>query len=302
MSSFLPNEKIKDLVADIRNKLSHIGNNQHNIIDKLENNLEKYLIIETAKIKDQLLQNAKYMDPKNLIPFGFKVFSENDEDGMIEEIFNRIGCKNKTFIEFGVGDGLENNTLYLLHKNWSGLWIEANCNHFEEIKKNVSIFVENNQLKISNQFLSLENINKTFIENEVTGEIDLLVIDIDGNDYHLLEAISVVAPRVVVIEYNGKFPANFSWIMEYDKDYRWKASSYYGASLKAYENLMRKKSYSLVGCNIVGNNAFFVRNDLISSHFQSPYTAEKHYEPVRYWLNIGCIPDRNFKTKIGPFI
>ena len=291
---------LSDLMTDIRNKLEHIGNNQHNLLDKLEKNLEYYLAVEATHLKMQLLSSGRYDDKKNLIPFGFKVFSENEEDGMIEEIFNRIGTSNKRFIEFGVEAGLENNTLYLLHKDWNGLWIEGKKSEYEKILENVDYFINKKRLTVVNKFLTKDNINKTFSDNGITGEIDLLVIDVDGNDFHLLEAVTAVSPRVVVIEYNARFPAHFSWIMEYDPNHLWSASSYYGASLKAYENLMKEKSYSLVGCNLAGNNAFFVRDDEIGEHFQGPFVSEVHYEPNRYHLSLGYAHDRNFRPKIGP--
>src|SRR4030042_3287529 len=73
---------------------------------------------------ETLKRNSRYQNPKSLIPFGYKIYSQNEEDGIIREIFNRIGVTNRVFVEFGIGDGLENNTLALLFDGWNGLWIE----------------------------------------------------------------------------------------------------------------------------------------------------------------------------------
>jgi hypothetical protein len=61
----------------------------------------------------------------------------------------------------------------------------------------------------------------------------VLSIDIDGNDYWIWEAINCVKARVVVIEYNAKFPPDFEWVMPYNPDHIWDGSDNYGASLKS---------------------------------------------------------------------
>ena len=82
-------------------------------------NLRKLEILENLK------KNHRYQDAKSLVPHGFKIYSQNDEDGIIREIFGRIGTTNKIFLELGIGDGLENNTLALLFEDWKWLWIEG---------------------------------------------------------------------------------------------------------------------------------------------------------------------------------
>ena len=99
------------------------------------------------------------------------------------------------------------------------------------------------QLNILNSFITKENINDLILSGGVSGEIDLLSIDIDGNDYHIFDVMSVVNPRVVIIEYNAKFPGDFSWIMPCDPNHIWDGSDKFGASLKALELLGRKKGY-----------------------------------------------------------
>jgi hypothetical protein len=81
--------------------------------------------------------------PEYLERYGFKVYSQNDEDGIISEIFSRIGTTNKVFIEFGVQDGLECNTHYLLHENWSGLWIEGDKKYYKAITDKFSALICN---------------------------------------------------------------------------------------------------------------------------------------------------------------
>jgi len=87
-----------------------------------------------------------------------------------------------------------------------------------------------------------------------------------------------------VIEYNATFRPDTEWIMKYDPNAVWNKTSYFGASLKSLELLGNRKEYSLVGCNFIGLNAFFVRNDLTADKFAAPFTADNHYEPLRYHL------------------
>ena len=147
---------------------------------------------------------ARLKNKKCLEYYGFKVYSQNDEDGIIEEIFNRVGTTNKIFIEFGVENGLQCNSHYLLFKDWRGLWIDGDETYVKEIREKFAPVIANGKLNVLHAFITRENINELFVTGGVTGEIDLLSIDIDGNDWHVWRAINVVAPRVVVIEYNAK--------------------------------------------------------------------------------------------------
>jgi hypothetical protein len=240
----------------------------------------------------QLLKNAelsrtklseKYDDPKCLVRFGAKYFSQNDEDGIIAEIFSRIGISNRSFIEFGVGNGLENNTLLLLFSGWRGLWIEGDKANYGAIAKGFERVVESGKLKIVNQFADPENINE-IIQKVFSGEIDLLSVDIDGNDLHVLSAIKAVSPRVLVLEYNAKFPPPIKYVMPFSKTHSWNGSDNYGCSLQAAcEELDR--GYRLVCCDLTGTNAFFVRKDLVEEKFLEPGSASRHFEPARYHLS-----------------
>jgi hypothetical protein len=233
---------------------------------------------------DELKKSARYQDPKHLIQYGQKVYSQNEEDGIIKEIFNRIGYTNKIFVEFGIGDGLENNTLALLLTNWKGLWMDGSSRSINNIKDHFQCVLESNQLKVLEVFVTKENINKLISTNIEEKEIDLLSIDIDGNDATIFKAINVISPRVVVIEYNSKFPPPIKFSVDYDPTHNWQGDDYMGASLSYLESCFTEKGYKLVGCDLLGTNAFFVRDDLVGDKFVEPYTAEHHYEPARYHL------------------
>jgi len=229
-----------------------------------------------------ILTQSRFADPLFLERYGYKAYSQNDEDGIIAEIFRRIGTTDKRFIEFGVQNGLESNTHYLLFKDWQGLWIEGSSEFYTEIQNKFRSVINSGQLAVQNEFITRENINKIFHENGFHGEIDLLSIDIDGNDYHVWKAVDVVSPRVVVIEYNAKFPPDCDWHMPYREHHVWDGTDRFSASLKALERLGGEKGYQLVGTNISGVNAFFVRRDLAGKEFSHPPTAENLYNPCRY--------------------
>jgi hypothetical protein len=112
-------------------------------------------------------------------------------------------------------------------------------------------------------------------------ELDPLSIDIDGNDYHVWRAVESYQPRVVVIEYNAKFVSPVEWVMPYEPDYQWDGTDRRGASRAALTQLDKSKGYALVGCNITGVNAFFVRDDQLGDQFAQSPGAAGHYHPLR---------------------
>ena len=225
---------------------------------------QQYLSVE------ELQHRKEFQEASSLIPYGFKVYSQNDEDGILQEIFRRIGLETRVFVEFGVGDGLENNTLYLLLQGWKGLWIEGDTKNSKKIVKGLKKIIDEQQLIFVKAFVNRENINTIISANITEAQIDLLSIDIDGNDYHLFDAIKAVEARVVVIEYNAKFKPPMSFCLAYDPKQCWKGDDYFGASLKFLEIQMRKKNYSLVACSLSGTNAFFVKTELLQKFFLAP--------------------------------
>jgi hypothetical protein len=249
----------------------------------IQRRLTTLTIIEGQRYVKEILSDSKYDDEKRLERYGFKVYSQNDEDGIIQEIFNRIGLGPRTFVEFGVENGLENNTLKLLLEGWSGLWIDGSENYVSQINTKFGDVISNGRLQVKAAFVDRENING-LIGTCFRGEIDLLSIDIDGNDIYILEIINAVNPRVIVIEYNGKFPPPISIAQRYNPRYSWNGTDYGGSSLEAITKVAARKGYSLVGCGIVGVNAFFVRNDVLGDKFLEPFTAVNHYQPARYFL------------------
>jgi hypothetical protein len=233
----------------------------------------------------ETLAQPRYADPKRLLRHGFKVYSQHDEDGIIQEIFRRVGTTSRTFVEFGVETGAECNTTKLLIEGWRGLWIEASAPSCQRIASLFDGFLKDKRLTLHQSMVTAENINELIRSGGFSGEIDLLSIDIDFNDYWVWKAIEVANPRVVTIEYNAGLRPPMSVTVPYQPNRSSDGTNFFGASLEALVRLGRTKGYRIVGCNISGSNAFFVREDLCADYFVTPATAEEHYEPPRHFFS-----------------
>ncbi len=270
------------------NEVINFFANQLNALNNTNKRTAGYL----ARMEyDRLIAPLK-ADPKRLEPYGFKVYSQGDEDGIIEEIARRINIdirggggeaqKPLSFVEIGVENGLECNSLYLLHKGWRGIWIEANPKQQEPIKNKFASLLNNGRLKLNDSFVTPENINELITVSGLNEDLDLLSIDIDGNDIYLLNALQI-RPKIIVIEYNAKFPAHLDKRPVYPAK-PWRGTDFMGSSLKAITKVANDKGYQLVGTNILGTNAFFVRSDLAAGLFSEPATSEHLYNPPRYHI------------------
>ena len=171
----------------------------------------------------------------------------------------------KKFVEFGVEDYYESNTRLLLQlHNWQGLIMDGSNDYIQDIKAQDISW--RHHVDAICEYITKENINSLLEQNGMTGDIGLLSIDIDGNDYHVWQSTDIINPAIVVIEYNAVFGDLHSVTVPYRSDFsRTKAHSsnlYFGASLPALILLGKEKGYTFVGTNTIGANAFFIRDDL----------------------------------------
>ena len=212
-----------------------------------------------------------------------KYCSQHGEDGIIDYIFSKIGVTNQYFVEFGAETGLENNTAHLAsHKHWGGLLIEGDINKYKQLITVTEILSRiNNSRNITTQysFVTAENINNIFSENNVPNKFDFLSIDIDGNDYYIWKALRNYRPRLVVIEYNATFAPPLEWVQKYDSNYTWDGSFLFGASLKSLEILGKELGYSLIGTESFGVNAFFLQTEICNEFGFNRMNAEDAYSP-----------------------
>jgi len=161
--------------------------------------------------------------------------------------------------------------------------IDASQPNVERIK-NDAIYWKHDLTALT-AFVTKDNIN-SLIASRFSGDMGLLSIDIDGNDYWIWDSISVVNPRIVICEYNSVFGNKHCVSIPYSADFvRQKAhcsNLYFGASLGALSMLAERRGYFFVGCNSAGNNAFFVRKDVIGNlpvvSLEKGYVASKFRE------------------------
>ena len=278
---------------------------------RLKHILKKYL--KYYKVKNRLKPEVR-KEQEDLVTFyrenilegqireitesGFKLFSQFEEDGLLLYIFAIIGMKQKTFVEFGADDGINSNTANLhFNHDFTGLYLDGNEKAIERgryfYKKHGNPRVANPTFKQA--FITAENINQLIKDGGLTGEIGLLSIDIDGNDYWVWKAIDVISPQVVIIETHNEFGMN-DIIVPYDPEYFYpgKHPTYHGASPVAMTKLAKKKGYRLIGSNELGFNFIYLREDLandflpevtVESLLKHPSNAEarERFEAVKDW-------------------
>ena len=195
----------------------------------------------------------------------FRVFSQFGDDGIIQYLLQHVEAPD-TFIEFGVETYRESNTRFLLVKdNWRGLVIDGSETNVASIRT-LSEFWRHDLTAVAS-FITRDSINDLFSAAGFTGDVGLLSIDIDGNDYWVWEAIDVVSPVIVVAEYNAVFGPDLKVTVPYAADFTRRAAHhshlFFGASLAALCDLGERRGYAFVGCNSAGNNAYFVRRDQV---------------------------------------
>lgn len=250
-------------------------------IQKLNSNLRdlRNLTLE-SDLNDAIRESV---NPLN--KFGRKVFSQSDEDGITLEIVRRLEImpSTGTFIELGVGNGLENNTLVLASLGWKGVWIGGEPLGFahENLKR---MNYEMAWIKRSNVLELVRN----GLNQIKSDHVDVLSIDLDGNDIYIAEELlcSNILPKIFIIEYNAKFPPPILFQIDYEEDFVWRRDDYFGASLQSMQKCFENYGYTLIACNLgTGSNCFFVRNEYVEKFLDIPREIEQIYVPPKYLLH-----------------
>jgi hypothetical protein len=197
---------------------------------------------------------------------GFGVFSQHDEDGIIQFLIRHVPILHKTFIEFGIDNYEESNTRFLLvNDDWQGMLLDDSPANIAYVR--AQKISRKWDLQSQSAFITRENINELLSTSGFDKDLGLLSIDIDGNDYWVWQAIEFL-PRIVIVEYNsvfGRDPISVPYQPDFRRTRTHYSNLYYGCSLSALAYLAEKKGYILVGSNQRGNNAFFVRKDVAGS-------------------------------------
>ncbi len=235
------------------------------------------LRIAAGRIERRLAALEAADDPER---WEFSAFSQAGEDGWIQYLLHHSSVGPRTFVEFGVEDYQESNTRFLVEADmWRGLVIDASAEHIARIQSQ-DICWRRSIVAVS-KFLTVDNVDDTIRHAGLSGDIGLLSIDVDGNDYWIWDAIQSVEPRIVVCEYNALFGPTATVTIPYAREFcRFDAhysGLFFGASLAALESLATQKGYALIGCNRFGSNAFFVRESALGRLRRS--TSQRAFRP-----------------------
>ena len=242
-------------------------------------------VLDSIRINQGIILSTlnKSSVSRNLQDFEFKVFSQFGEDGIIQHLLDAVDIKEKTFIEFGVEDFSESNCRFLLMKdNWKGFVIDGSSENIARLQNAYYFWMYS--LGALGAFITRENINELLAKSGLGRDLGILSVDVDGNDYHILEQIRDFEPRILICEFNPLYGPVRKISTVYDPAFnRFRChftGKHYGASLAAISWLANKKGYSLVGTNKTSHNAFFVRNDLINDKLEV-LSPEQAYAPPK---------------------
>jgi hypothetical protein len=228
----------------------------------VRNAVERQLLLQ-AQLLASANRSKRHMD--GLYIAEFCAFSQWGEDGIIGWLVGMLPEIPRTFVEFGVVDYLEANTRLLLQmQNWRGLVMDGSADNIQAINRQDISWRHDLTAKCA--FIDSENINGLMTDAGFQGEIGLLSIDIDGNDYWVWKAINTLNPAIVVSEYNAVLgdlhELTVPYRADFDRSRAHYSNQYFGASIQALAALAKKKGYTFIGTTSTGCNAFFIRNDL----------------------------------------
>lgn len=231
------------------------------------------------------LERYRRKCPKSPAHAGEKFFSQGDEDGITLEILDRLGSLDKTFIEIGCGDGLENNTAALVLLGYRGCWVDGNKSCIAQINKALLNQFDDPRLIAFHEFVKSDNCEDIFekcIDHIGSRSIDVISIDIDSNDIGVIGcAINVASPKCIIIEYNSSIPPLSTLGIDWQSD-GWAYDDFQSGSLSYIAQSC--PNYTLVACSSSGTNAYFIRNDLMNDQFET-YPIRDLFVPPQFHLN-----------------
>jgi len=238
--------------------------------------------------------------------YEYSLFSQNGEDGILRHLFAEIGFTSRWAVEFGFSTNESNSLRLVLHERFAALFLDASdwqVDRFNRAAARLGLA----DARAVRTFLTRETLQPTLLAHGAPAEIDLLSIDVDGNDYWFWESLDRVSARVVVVEYNAALGPDLSLTMPYAASGRPGDDSplhfaYAGASLTALARLGRRKGLSLVGCDSSGTNAFFVRDACLTPALE-PLTPSQAFRPNAGLLRLGIpLAEQVARSRRSPFV
>ncbi len=257
--------QVADLRQDVRGKRGLAGE------------LRTVRELTESAVRRLSLDPAKLPWPERITARRFGSSSQRGEDGVLLALLDEGAEKTRRFVELGCGDNGGNSGFLARELGFKGLMVDGDSGDVQALKRELAP----RGVKLRRAWITREGVDELLTDLGFTGEVDVLSIDIDGNDIWVWEALSAVQPRIVVIEYNSALGADRSVAVPYDPDFvrdRTRVMGrYYGASLAALANVGARKGYRLVACENV--NAFFLRSDVARRVPEQPVrTAWRLYD------------------------
>ena len=250
------------MIDELKVTLTELGGRVDRLDQGLQTDRALYMALGELDRRHRAIAETPSADVAGpLAPFELRVFSQNGEDGVLAEIFRRIGVgAERFFVEFGVESGREGNCVYLADvAGWRGLFMDGDERFFTALQHK---YRATERVCTTLAMVAPENVQELFDAAGVPSEPDVLSIDVDGADYWIWEAVEACRPRVVVVEYNSALDPSRRLVQPVDHEGGWDYTDYFGASLGAMRTLGERKGYRLAHTELSGVNAFFVREDL----------------------------------------
>lgn len=229
-------------------------------------NEENKYLLGVATIKSQ---RSCYPNLSDIRQAEVRVFSQNGEDGILDFIFEKLRLVKPSILEIGVGDFSECNSKFANFFRGSGVYLVDSNEGLGQLNDRYRSRRINSQFFFEQIWIDAANAKEVFSRAKAKlGTIDVLSIDIDGNDFWVLQQIPLDDLQVIVVEYNPSLSDSGPITVVYDanfdrttKHYSWK---YYGATLEAFQNFLQGKGFHLIGATSQGTNAFFIKSDFVS--------------------------------------
>ncbi|HWD29516.1 MAG TPA: hypothetical protein VG387_20255 [Rhizomicrobium sp.] len=264
-------------------------------------------VLLAAKLRSDLARKRKAVDdlvarartaPATFDRWAYRVVSQNGEDGIIAVLLDKIGGGKGKFVEFGFGYRQNNMMFNAMRLGMSGLFIDGSPRHCKNLGVALKL-LGRTDITIRQEWIDKTNIDRIIVESVGAGDIDVLSTDIDGIDYWVLEAITSVKPKLLIVEFNASFgPARAVTVpyeREFDRTTKHPSMLYWGASLAAFTKLADARGLALIGCDPEGVNAFYVRRDLLQNGLVERSVAEAYRDSSHLTSRFGT--DRTEREK-----
>lgn len=277
-----------------------LGRMARPVVNQLELAAGRKLLNNEAVAQKLLVQQYRALAAKGrewlptFSEVGFRKYSQFEEDGILLFIFALVPPLNRKCVEICAGSGRECMTANLIiNHGWWGYLFDGNEHSVQAGRQFFSACPDTffAPPRFTQAWITAENVNEVIERAGAKGAIDLLSLDVDGIDYWLWKAISVVQPTVVVCETHNMIPADRALTIPYNPEFTFQSEDFRSASLAAMCKLGREKGYRLIGTHRFGFNAFFLKNGIGEEFFPEVDPAACLNDPVTTQLRADRWPE-----------